>query len=423
MRAGYREAFRIRDFRLLWSGQAASAIGDQIFPIATVLMVTRSGGGATALGLVLSARWVALIICLPFGGVWADWVPPRRMMIAADVFRLALLTVGASIVPLDHVLVLAAMVFLMGLGEGVFRPAAGKLLPGIVPPVARIPANALTSAANRFAGIVGPGIAGAVGVLVGSRALYAVDAATFVASVATLWAMRNCPGPSARRLPITTELREGLREAGRHRWVPPMLALFSVKMLLSVAPSVILLPLISVHHFGTYAVYGWSNAALAAGAFVGAMLAARLNPRQPGTVSMLWLLLTAAIPLALLWAQAWPLLIAAYFAAGIGFEPVGVFWQVALQAAIPSERMARVSSIDWVASFASLPLGMVILGPVIGLVGQMPILVVALLVSIVPNLLVLLIPEVRVLSTGRPSGRESAAIGGRATAEAQPTEV
>jgi MFS family permease len=188
MRADYRVAFHIRDFRLLWSGQAASAIGDQIFPIATVLMVTQSGGGATALGLVLSARWVALIICLPFGGVWADRVPPRRVMIAADAFRLALLTASVSIAFFGHMLLLlAAMVFLMGLGEGAFRPAAGKLLPGVVPPTARVPANALTSAANRFAGIVGPGIAGAVGVLVGPRVLYAIDAATFVASVATLW--------------------------------------------------------------------------------------------------------------------------------------------------------------------------------------------------------------------------------------------
>lgn len=408
-RAGYLDALQVRDFRLLWSGQATSAVGDQIFPIATALAVTRSGGGAAALGLVLSARWVALIVCLPFGGVWADRIPPRLVMIAADSFRLLLLAACVSRI-LSTWALLAVMVLLMGIGEGAFRPAAGSLLPAVLPSTVRVPGNALTSATNRIAGIVGPGLAGAIGASVGPRALYLIDAATFVVSVATLCALRSAVRPRPRHRSVFAEMREGLQEVRRHRWVAPMLVVSSLKMLFVVAPTVILLPILCVARFHSYAPYGWANAALAAGALAGIQLAAHIRPRSPGTVTMLLFLTYAAVPASLAWAHAAAVLVVCYFAAGFGLEPVGIFWQVALQNAIPPQRMARVSSLDWMASFASLPLGMAVLGPVIELVGQGPVLMVALVVSTVPNLLALLIPEVRTLSDHPAGAAETADI-------------
>ncbi|MFI5100336.1 MAG: MFS transporter, partial [Actinomycetes bacterium] len=78
----------IRDFRLLWVGQAVSTIGDQIFPVAVTIAVLNAGGTATDIGLVLAARWAALVLFAVVGGVWADRLPRTLVMRAADAFRM-----------------------------------------------------------------------------------------------------------------------------------------------------------------------------------------------------------------------------------------------------------------------------------------------------------------------------------------------
>ena len=75
----------IRPFRLLWLGQAVSTIGDQIFPVAVTIAVLNAHGTATDIGLVLAARWAALVLFAVVGGVWADRLPRPAAVHAAAV--------------------------------------------------------------------------------------------------------------------------------------------------------------------------------------------------------------------------------------------------------------------------------------------------------------------------------------------------
>jgi MFS family permease len=89
----YAGALRHRDFRLLFLGQSASAVGDQVGFVALALYVTRATGSPTDLGLILAAGSLPMIGLLLIGGVWADrWGGPGRrlIMIAADVVRAVL---------------------------------------------------------------------------------------------------------------------------------------------------------------------------------------------------------------------------------------------------------------------------------------------------------------------------------------------
>ncbi len=123
----------IRDFRLLWTGQAVSAIGDMIFPVAVAVFVLDSGGDVGDVGLVLAARFAALVLFALFGGVWADRLRRTRVMIGADLLR-AVAVLGLALVPgTPAVAILAALTFLVGGGEAFFRPAYGAVLPTIVP--------------------------------------------------------------------------------------------------------------------------------------------------------------------------------------------------------------------------------------------------------------------------------------------------
>jgi DHA3 family tetracycline resistance protein-like MFS transporter len=104
---------------------------------------------------------------------------------------------------------------------------------------------------------------------------------------------------------------------------------------------------------------------------------------------MLGVVLMGSEPLALLMhAPAWGLAIA-WFLSSFGLGPFLVFWETALQADVPKELLARVISIDWMCSFALLPLGLVLVGPAVDTVGRTAVLVIALAAGIVPPLLCL----------------------------------
>ena len=99
---------RDRNFRYLFLGQSASAVGDQAVIVALALYVTARTGSATDLGLVLSAQSLPLTVLLLLGGVWADRLPRRAIMIASDAVRclvhalvaVLILTGGASVAEL-----------------------------------------------------------------------------------------------------------------------------------------------------------------------------------------------------------------------------------------------------------------------------------------------------------------------------------
>lgn len=81
---------RHADFRRLFLGQSASAVGDQAVIVALALYITERTGSATDLGLVLAAQSVTLVTLILFGGVWADRLPRHRIMIVADLARTGL---------------------------------------------------------------------------------------------------------------------------------------------------------------------------------------------------------------------------------------------------------------------------------------------------------------------------------------------
>ena len=87
---------RNRDFTLLWTGQALSALGTQMSAIAYPLLVLEISGSATGAGLVGSATLIGTLLALLPGGVVADHHPRKRIMVVTSLIQLA---AGASVVP------------------------------------------------------------------------------------------------------------------------------------------------------------------------------------------------------------------------------------------------------------------------------------------------------------------------------------
>jgi len=368
---------RHADFRYLWLGQIASAIGDRIVVVALALYVTQETGSPTALGFVLAAHAIPLVGFLLVGGVWADRLPRHRVMIASDLVRAALHALLAVLILTDAVAIwhLVVIEALFGTAEAFFRPAYSGLVPQTVPEDELQEANALTGFVNNLAEFVGPALATVLVLGVGAGAAFAVDAATFVLSALLLLRVRPRPrGEVTERASVVVELREGWAAVRSRAWVWVTIAVFSVALLVALAPLFVLGPTIGEEQYGSLGVYGAVMAALGAGTLVGSVLALRWRPRHPMRTGMLFAL---AWPLAgALFAAGPPLgiVLAAWALAGTGIALFEVWWLTALAERIPPHLLSRVTAYDWMGSLALLPLGYLLAGPAAEALGATEVL-------------------------------------------------
>ncbi len=180
-----------RPFALLWAGQSASLIGDQLtrlaLPFVAVLVLHATPGQVAT--LAAAGQLPFLVLALP-AGVWVARFGLRRAMLAADIVRfIAILSVpmfGATGYP--RLLMVAVVV---GVATVPFQLAYQSVVPVLVPAEFVPAANRRLTLSESAAGVLGPGAAGLlVGAIGAVRALYA-DAASYLVSIATLAAVRD----------------------------------------------------------------------------------------------------------------------------------------------------------------------------------------------------------------------------------------
>src|SRR5688572_8509144 len=136
---------RHRDFRLLWTGLAISLVGSGLWLVALARQVIELGGGPTELSLVAALFSVGLLAFVLIGGVAADRLPQRLVMLAADLIRAAvLLFLGLLSLSGDlGIWHLAVGGSLIGAGEAFFIPSYTALLPHLLPEDELLAANGL----------------------------------------------------------------------------------------------------------------------------------------------------------------------------------------------------------------------------------------------------------------------------------------
>lgn len=402
------DVLRIRDFRLLFSGQAVSVLGDRMVSVALAFAVLEIGGSVSDVGLVLAAGAFPLLATVLVGGVVADRASRRTLMVAADLVRVAsqgtiaaLLIAGAA-----EVWMLALLAGVTGAATGFFGPASTGLLPEVVLARQLQPANALRASAVSTGEILGPILAGVLVAIAGAGWAIAVDAVTFAASAACLAMLRVPARVAARRSSFAADLREGWVAFRSHRWVWTFVAYFAIGNLLWGAWGT-LGPIVAERDLGGAAAWGTILAAMGAGALAGSLLAVRVKPRRP-------LLLAAladglfVLPLAFLATDLpVPLIACGALLSGAGMALAISVWESTLQRRIPSKALSRVSSYDWFGSLAFYPLGLAIWGPVAALIGISLSLWLAFGLAIVFTLLLISVPETRHLrgdasATGSP---------------------
>jgi len=357
---------RLHDFRRVFLAQSVSTFGDGITPVALTFAVLDLTASGTDLGLVLAAQSLPLAALALVGGVWADRLPRQKVMIASDLTRAVVQATTAVLLlsGVAQVWQLALLAALHGAAEAFFRPAAGALLPQIVPGSSLQKANALMGMSDNFGWMVGPAVAGTLVAVVGPGGAIAVDAATFLVSAAFLTGV-HVPALDKTRVAqsFAAELRDGWREVRSRTWLWVMLLRVCLVLCLVIAPFQVLGPLGLTEQGYSAAAWGWVMAVFSLGMFIGAAVAMRYRPKRP-MVTVTFTGATAVLSPLTLAVGGGPWALGAV--QGVRGVAVGVLvavWNTALQSEVEDEALGRVVAWDWMASLALWPAGLALAGP------------------------------------------------------------
>jgi MFS family permease len=398
---------RHRDFRLLWTGQGASVIGDGIVVVALALYVVGLTGSATDLGVVLAAYSVPLVVFLLIGGVIADRLPRHRVVIVTDLVRFALhgllaILIVAGVVRIWQIVLIGV---LFGSAEAFFRPAASGLVPQTVPEDEIQEAGAVMATTSNLAEFAGPALATALVLGISPAAAFGLDALTFLVSAALLARITprrrelDEPSPAASEAPasILADLRAGFAEVRSRAWIWATLSAFCVALFFVLAPWFVLGPIVAREQYDDIAVFGVLSAVFGAGMVAGALAGIRWRPRYPMRQAMTFVLLfpigiglfAAGLPLALVGPAIW--------VSGLGVALFDVWWLTALAERVPPDKLSRVTSYDWMMSLALVPIGYVAAGPLADALGASNVLLGGAAVALVALSAGLLPRETRML--------------------------
>jgi MFS family permease len=392
---------RERNLLLLFGSNVVSTLGTGMAQVALAFVVLEIGT-ASDLGFVLLAREVPTVVFLLLGGLWADRVPRKLLLVGGDVARgLAQASVAAMLLTgTAGVLSVALFQVVFGVVSAFTRPATTGIVPEAVARTSLQTANALFDLSRSTLQVVGPAAGAALVVTVGPAWALAADACSFGVSGLLLSAMRIPRRTPAVPTRILEDLRTGWREFVGRTWVWTMVVGFGFFQLTLFPALLVLGPYVAKTELGGAGAWGAILASQAAGSVVGGIAALRYRPTRPLLAATL-LTLPCAVLLALLGAAPpVPVICAVAVVASACLSTTDIVWYTTLQAHVPTHAISRISSFDWLGSVALNPIGYASVGPLAGAIGVAPTLYGAALVNAAVAVAVALVPSVREVGAG-----------------------
>jgi MFS family permease len=383
-------------FRLLWAGQATSAIGDGLMSIALAFAVLRIGGSATQLGLVLAVGLVSRVAFYLVGGVWADRLPRQFVMLASDLVRAAQqFIVGALLITgtarMWH-LILGAIVY--GLAAAFFQPASTGLVPATVSRSRLQQANALMGLSRSTTSVAGPLLSGVLVALFGPGWVFIINGITFIVSTVTLAMLHVERATQTARQSFLRDLALGWHELAIRPWYWLNLCVHSI-WAFAFASFYVLGPIVAARQLGGASAWGLISACLGIGMVIGGIITLRLIPARPLIAANL-ALLPAALPLLALGVPLPAVVIGlTCVVAFAGLAFLNEVWDAVMQQLIPAAVLSRVTSYDYLISSVSMPAGYALSGPVAQRLGISTTLVAAAILLAVVSFASVFLPGVR----------------------------
>ena len=362
-------ALRVRNYRLYWFGQLVSMSGTWMQTTAQAWVVLTLTKSPAALGTVTTLQFLPIMLLSLFGGVIADRVQKRRMVLVTQTLALVQATVfgllvGTGMIQVWHIYVLAAI---QGVINAIDNPVRQAMASELVDKADRPNSIALNSTLFNAARIVGPALAGVLIASIGAAAALYFNALSFVAIIAAVLMMDQTkffvrPPQSSQSSPIN-DFKEGVRYAWRTPAVLSVLIVVAFVGTFGYNFSVVL-PLLGGFVLHTDAIgFGTLSASLGIGSLLGALLTTTLHSVSfrrliLGSLGFTILLGIVAVSTQLHLSQA--LLV------GVGF--CGVLFSTGastlIQITVPDHLRGRVTSIFFLLFAGSTPIGASIIGAI-----------------------------------------------------------
>jgi hypothetical protein len=389
-----------RNFRRFYIGYATSLLGTSMSTVAIAFAVLESGGTATSLGLVFAANIVPMVAFLLGGGVIADRLGRRPVMLTADLARCA--AQGTLAVALfasrPHVWLFAVMALIVGTGNAFFQPALSGLTVEIAPRDQLGNANALFGMAQPAAQVAGPALAGILIAVTSPAAVICVDAGTYAVSAVALSLLRFPDSRPARARSLLHDLAEGWTEFTAHTWLWLGTVQFALFNLITWGPYLVLGPVLARQYLGGARAWGAILACYGGGAILGGLLALGRRPGRPLLVCTVATLGFPLPPLTLALHLPTAAVAAGAALAGLGSAVDGAIVTTVTQQRVPAAALARVGSFSMVGAFAFGPIAFAAAGPVAAVFGAQAVLGAGAAWAAFGSIVVLSVPAVRAVA-------------------------
>lgn len=365
-------ALQHRDFRLMWLGACTSSVGTFVQQFAQSWLVYDLTKNPFYLGLDLFLGQLPIILFSLLGGVFADRLDRRKMLLGSQYVQMTSAFVLAALFFTHTVRIweILSLSFIVGLGQSFGGPAYSALLPTLVPAEDLTNAVAMNSIQFNLARVLGPAFGGLVYATAGATWCFALNGISYVAVIASLMTIQVNFVPQKSSEPILKSLKEGLRFIGSGDGLSALVFLAFATSLFGFSLTAFLPVIVrTVFHEGT-GTYQLLLVSSGAGSIVGGLMVAGSEKlKQQGYVVLFTLIgLGASITGFALsrWLLPSCLLI---FLSGVAVMASGSLMLSLVQQMAPNHMRGRVMSVYNLAFRLGIPVGSLTLGKIIPVTG------------------------------------------------------
>ena len=365
-------AFRHRDFRLMWLGACVSTIGTFVQQFAQSWLVYDLTKNPFYLGLDLFLGQLPIILFSLVGGVFADRLDRRKMLLGSQYIQMICAFVLAALFFTHAVRIwqILSLSFIVGLGQSFGGPAYSALLPTLVPAEDLANAIAMNSIQFNLARVLGPALGGFAYATVGATWCFTLNGISYLAVIASLAMIQVKFVPQKSKESILKSMKEGLRFVREREGLPALvfLAFFTTALGFSLTG---FLPVIvqAVFHQGPQT-YQLLLVCSGAGAVVGALsVAASEKLKEQGFV-VLWILLGLGASIVGFAFSRWlSLSCLLIFMSGAAIMASASLMVSLVQLIVSDQMRGRVMSVYNLAFRLGIPIGSLTLGKIIPIIG------------------------------------------------------
>lgn len=367
-------ALRYPNYRLWFIGQLTSLVGTWMQTTAQGYLIFQLTRSPVYLGYVAFANGVPSWVFMLYGGVIADRIPRRRLLLITQMamMSLALLLAGltfAGLVRPWHIMLLALG---LGVANAFDAPARQAFIFEMVAHEDLANAIALNSSMFNLATVVGPAVAGLVYALVGPAWCFMINGLSFLGVIAALLAMRLKPFvPRQRATAAFEDLKEGLRYIGANATIRTIILVAAVMSFFGLA-YMTLMPAWAVNVLGGDATTnGWLQSARGAGALGGALMIASMGRfKFKGKLLTLGMFVFPVLLVIFSQARWLSISLLTLVAAGWGFMILFNMANTLIQTLVPDDLRGRVVSVYTLSFFGLTPLGALAAGGLAETIGE-----------------------------------------------------